>query len=104
MRLPDGGVHEVGEVHHCNAVKWNFVVILKGAGGRLVRFIVVPINKHGYLKHLLLRLQFSKQRENKPDRATMRPGCVSACIDHATYVWRDRWTNRRVKRLSKHVG
>ena len=23
---------------------------------------------------------------NKPDRATMRPGCVSACIDHATYV------------------
>ena len=61
MRLPDGGVHGVGEVHHCNAVKWNFVVILKGAGGRLVRFIVAPINKHGYLKHLLLWLQFSKQ-------------------------------------------
>ena len=30
---------------------------------------------------------------NKPDRATTRPGCVSACIDHATYVWRDSWTN-----------
>ena len=41
---------------------------------------------------------------NKPDRATMRPGCVSACIDHVTYVWRDRWTNRRVIRLTKHVG
>ena len=26
-------------------------------------------------------------RVNKPDRATMRPGCVSACIDHVTYVW-----------------
>ena len=24
--------------------------------------------------------------KNKPDRATMRPGCVSACIDHVTYV------------------
>ena len=44
------------------------------------------------------------EKQNKPDRATMRPGCVSACIDHVTYVWRDRWTNRRVKRLSKHVG
>ena len=42
--------------------------------------------------------------KNKPDRATMRPGCVSACIYYATYVWRDRWTNRGVKTLSKHVG
>jgi len=25
---------------------------------------------------------------NKPDRATMRPGCVSACIDHVTYMER----------------
>ena len=46
--------------------------------------------------------QYNKnmKKKNKPDRATMRPGCVSACIDHVTYVWRDR----RVKRLSKHVG
>ena len=25
---------------------------------------------------------------NKPDRATMRPDCVSACIDHVTYMER----------------
>ena len=25
------------------------------------------------------------KEENKPDRVTMRPGCVSACIDHVTY-------------------
>ena len=25
---------------------------------------------------------------NKPDRATMRPGRVSACIDHVTYMER----------------
>ena len=25
---------------------------------------------------------------NKPDWATMRPGCVSACIDHVTYMER----------------
>ena len=41
----------------------------------------------------------NKNKNNQPDRATMRPGCVSVCIDHATYLWRDRWTNRRVKRL-----
>ena len=45
-----------------------------------------------------------KKKKNKPDRATMRPGCVSACINHVTYVWRYRWMNRRVKRLSKHLG
>ena len=27
-------------------------------------------------------------QSNKPDQATMRPGCVSACIDHVTYVWK----------------
>ena len=25
---------------------------------------------------------------NKPDRATMRPDCVSVCIDHVTYMER----------------
>ena len=25
---------------------------------------------------------------NKPDWATMRPGCVSACIEHVTYMER----------------
>ena len=25
---------------------------------------------------------------NKPDQATMRPGCVSICIDHVTYIER----------------
>ena len=35
---------------------------------------------------------------NKPDRAKMRPDCVSACIDH------DRWTNRRMKRVSSEGG
>ena len=24
---------------------------------------------------------------NKPDRAKMRPGCVSACIDQVTYMY-----------------
>ena len=45
------------------------------------------------------RVGRSGKPTNKPDRATMRPGCVSACIGHVTYVRRDRWTNRRVKRL-----
>ena len=26
--------------------------------------------------------------KNKPDRATMRPDCVSTCIDHVTYMER----------------
>ena len=26
--------------------------------------------------------------KNKPDWATMRPDCVSACIDHVTYMER----------------
>ena len=25
---------------------------------------------------------------NKPDRAKMRPDCVSACVDHVTYMER----------------
>ena len=29
-----------------------------------------------------------KKWKNKPDRATMRPGCVFACIDHVTYMER----------------
>merc|ERR1711911_253375 len=32
---------------------------------------------------------------NKPDRATMRPGRVSACIDHVTYMERQ---------MDEHVG
>ena len=31
---------------------------------------------------------------NKPDWATMRPGCVSACIEHVTYMERDGRTYR----------
>ena len=30
----------------------------------------------------------SDAKENKPDWATMRPDCVSACIDHLTYLGR----------------
>ena len=37
---------------------------------------------------------------NKPDRATMRPDCVSAWIDHVTYMERQM----DEQRLSKHVG
>ena len=29
-----------------------------------------------------------KKNKNKPDRATMRPECVSACIDHVPYMER----------------
>ena len=29
----------------------------------------------------------SPRERDKPYRATMRPGCVSACNDHVTYVW-----------------
>ena len=29
-----------------------------------------------------------KRRKNKPDRTTMRPGCVYACIEDATYMER----------------
>ena len=32
--------------------------------------------------------QESNYKENKPDRATMRPGCVFACIDHMIYMER----------------
>ena len=28
------------------------------------------------------------ENKNKPDRAKMRPDCVSACIDHVTYTER----------------
>ena len=39
-----------------------------------------------------LQLQISKagcaSHLNKPDRAKMRPDCVSACIDHVTYTER----------------
>ena len=31
----------------------------------------------------------------------MRPGCVSACIYHVTYIWRDRWTNRQSEKTLK---
>ena len=27
-----------------------------------------------------------KTKTNKPDRATMRPYCFSACIEHVTYM------------------
>ena len=30
----------------------------------------------------------SKNESNKPDRATMRLGCVFACIDHVIYMER----------------
>ena len=38
-----------------------------------------------------------KMRKNKPDQATMRPGCVSICIDHVTYMERqmDEQTGRK---------
>merc|ERR1712013_509465 len=42
---------------------------------------------------------FKDGEENKPDQATMRPGCFSACINHVTYVCSDKWTNRRMRRL-----
>ena len=37
--------------------------------------------------------------DNKPDRATMRPGRVSACIDHVTYMERqmDKQTDKTTK-------
>ena len=37
-----------------------------------------------------------KDLSNKPDRAKMRPDCVSACIDHVTYMERqmDRQTEQ----------
>ena len=34
---------------------------------------------------------FHRHLGNKPDRATMRPGCVSVCIDHVTYMYGQRW-------------
>ena len=42
---------------------------------------------------------------NKPDRATMRPDCVSACIDHVTYMERqmDRWTDRQTDETKRVV-
>ena len=32
-------------------------------------------------------LNSNRQMINKPDRATMRPGFVSMCIDHVTYMY-----------------
>ena len=32
----------------------------------------------------------TQKGENKPNRAKMRPGCVSACIEHVTYMERQR--------------
>ena len=40
-----------------------------------------------------------KKKRNKPDKATMRPDCVFACIDFgARHIRRDRWTDRWVDR------
>ena len=36
----------------------------------------------------IMRKQRESRERNKPDRATMRPGCVSACIDDVTYMER----------------
>ena len=88
-------------------VLWNFA----WRNGRLCAFRQIQsefpkTNTLGAIKVLLVTLAFESRvflKKNKPDRAKMRPGRVSACIDHVTYIWRDRWTNRRVKRLSKHV-
>ena len=51
-----------------------------------------------------------KQRDKKkPDQATMRPGCVSVCIEHVTYMDRqmDKQTDettRVVKEALKTCG
>ena len=34
------------------------------------------------------RFNETEQKENKPDRATMRPDCLSVCIEHMTYMER----------------
>merc|ERR1712074_343624 len=46
--------------------------------------------------------------ENKPDLAKMRPGCVSACIDHLTYMYgqtdgRTDWWNDSKNMLVDHL-
>ena len=40
-----------------------------------------------------------KNCQNKPDWATTRPGCVSACIEHVTYMERqmDKQTDETTK-------
>ena len=52
-----------------------------------VNFIVSSV---GCKKENVVYLQSfdMTEEENKPDRATMRPGCVSACIDHVTFMER----------------
>ena len=57
-----------------------------------VNFIVSSV---GCKKENVVYLQSfdMTEEENKPDRATMRPGCVSACIDHVTYMETDGQTD-----------
>ena len=45
--------------------------------GTLIHQMKLKFQCHTY-KRLMEKIK------NKPDRATMRPGCVSACIDHVT--------------------
>ena len=42
-------------------------------------------NRIGY--PVLCRAAYALGKRNQPDRATMRPGFVSACIDHVTYMY-----------------
>ena len=41
-----------------------------------------------YQFHTDIRNGTLDYRANKPDQATMRPGCVSTCIEHVKYIGR----------------
>ena len=61
----------------------------------LARILLGPIKAHHIFlifsnsfcwMNFIMIIIMSKNESNKPDRATMRPGCVFACIDHVIYM------------------
>ena len=44
------------------------------------------LNKRTYNQHKRTESRQNNVQGNKPDQATMRPGCVYICIDHVTYI------------------
>ena len=72
-------------MHKCTTLLWPWVLLSHPQRACLLL--------HCDHSSVMLRRRFLQT--NKPDRATMRYGCVSACIDHVTYMERQ---------MDEHVG
>ena len=72
---------------------WDFVDNARRTKG--TKAIFIPISSSIPILFNCLELRCYVDKTKKPDRATMRPGRVSACIDHVTCMERQ---------MDEHVG